>query len=149
MSAVGTDSTTISTTSHPTRGLVLRTQRRTDVGRAVEDAPRVDERLDAGDDEEDLEQEASFAVVPVDDDDDENLKGHAEQHRREQRGGEADVSVAVVDRDAEDVGAHVGEANDGRHAELDLVKALRVEEGAEASEQSEEDGASCRRHLRQ
>jgi hypothetical protein len=34
-------------------------------------------------------------------------------------------------------------------AELDLVEALRVEEGAEASEQGEEDGATCRRHLRQ
>ena len=101
--------------------LVLRTRRRTDVGRAVEDAPRVDERLDAGDDEEDLEHEPSFAVVPVDDDDDENLDEHAEQHRREQRGGEAGVSVAVVDRDAEDVGAHVGEADDGSHAELDVV----------------------------
>ena len=81
----------------------------------------MDERLDAGDDEEDLEHEPSFAVVPVDDDDDEYLEGHAQQHRREQRGGEAGVAGAVVDRDAEDVGAHVGEANDGRHAELDLV----------------------------
>ncbi len=103
------------------KSLALRAQRRTDVGRAAEDAPRVDERLDAGDDEEDLEHKASFAVVPVDDGDDQYLDGHAEQHRREQRGGETDVSVAVVDRDAEDVGAHVSEANDGRHAELDLV----------------------------
>ena len=54
--------------------LVLRDQRPTDVGRAVEDAPRVDERLDAGDDEEDLEHEPSFAVVPVDDDDDDIWK---------------------------------------------------------------------------
>ena len=102
--------------------LGLRSHRRADARRVAKDAPRVDERLHAGEDEEDLEHEASFAVVPVDDDDDdEYLEGHAEQHRREQRGGEAGVAGAVVDRDAEDVGAHVGEANDGRHAELDLI----------------------------
>jgi hypothetical protein len=95
--------------------------RRADVGRAGEDAPRVDERLDAGDDEEDLEHEPSSAVVPVDDDDDEDLDGHAEQHRREQRGGEAGVAGAVVDRDAEDVGAHVRHADAGGHVEPELV----------------------------
>ncbi len=127
--------------------LVLRTNRRTDVRRAVEDAPHVDERLDAGEDEEDLEHEPSLAVVPVSDDDDEDLEGHAEQHRREQRGGEAGVSGAVVDRDAEDVGADVCHADAGGQVEPDLVKALRVEEGAEATDQREEAGASCRRHL--
>ncbi len=86
-------------------------------------------------------------MVPVDDDDDEYLDGHAEQHRREQRGGEAGVAGAVVDRDAEDVGAHVRHADAGGQVEPDLVSALRVEEGAEATDQREEAGASCRRHL--
>ena len=104
----------------------------------------------AGEDEEDLEHEASFAVVPVVNEHDDHLERHAEHHRREQCGGEADVAFLVVDGDAVEVGAHVGDANDGRHAELDLVEALRVEEeGAEAGEQGEEDGATCRRHLRQ
>ena len=87
--------------------------------------------------------------MPVVDDYDEYLEGHAEQHRRKQRGCEADVAFLVVDGDAVDVGPRVGDANDGRQEELDLVEALRVEEGAEASEQGEEDGATCRRHLRQ
>ncbi len=86
--------------------------------------------------------------MPVVDNYVEYLEGHAEQHRRKQRGCEADVAFPVVDRDAVDVGAHVGDADDGRQAELVLVPALRVEEGAEASEQGEEDGATCRRHLR-
>ena len=59
--------------------------------------------------------------MPVDDDDDEYLEGHAEQHRREQRGGEAGVAGAVVDRDAEDVGAHVRHADAGGQVEPDLV----------------------------
>ncbi len=54
---------------------------------------------------------------------------------------EADVAGAVVDRDAEDVGAHVRHADAGGQVEPDLVSALRVEEGDEA-------GASCRRHLK-
>ncbi len=75
-------------------------------------------------------------------------------HRREQRGGEsvteAGVAVAVVDRDAEDVrvGAHVCDANAGGEAEPETLSALRVEEGAEATDQREEAGASCRRHLK-
>jgi hypothetical protein len=108
----------------------------------------VDERLDAGDDEEGLEHEPSFAVVPVDDDDDEYLEGHAEQHRREQRGREAVVAGEVVDRNAEEVGAHNRHADAGGQVEPDLVSALRVEEGAEATDQREEAGASCRRHLK-
>jgi hypothetical protein len=95
--------------------------RRADVHLAGEDAPHVDERLDAGDDEEDLEHEPSFAVVPVGDDDDEDLEGHAEQHRREQRGGEAGVAGEVADRDAEDVGAHVRHADAGGQVEPELV----------------------------
>ncbi len=39
--------------------------------------------------------------MPVDDDDDEYLEGHAEQHRREQRGGEAGVAGEVVHGNAE------------------------------------------------
>jgi hypothetical protein len=101
--------------------LGLRSHRRADARRVAKDAPRVDERLHAGEDEEDLEHEASFAVVPVVDENDEYLEGHAEQHRRKQRGCEADVAFMVVDGDAVDVGAQVGDANDGRHAELDLV----------------------------
>ncbi len=153
MSAVGTDSHTISTTSHPDRSALLSLGVPTcAVSLTLDlasDAARVDKRLDAGEDEEDLEHEASFAAVPVVDNYVEYLEGHAENFRCEQRGGEADVAFLVVDRDAVDVGAHVGDANDGRHAELVLVPALRVEEGAEASEQGEEDGATCRRHLRQ
>jgi hypothetical protein len=104
-----------------TSSLGLGIERRADVGRAGEDAPHVDERLDAGDDEENLEHEPSFAVVPVGDDHDADLDGHAEQHRREQRGGEAGVAGAVVDRDAEDVGAHVRHADAGGQVEPDLV----------------------------
>ncbi len=37
----------------------------------------------------------------MDDDDDEYLEGHAEQQRREQRGGEAGVAGEVVHRNAE------------------------------------------------
>ena len=64
-----------------------------------------------------------------------------------QRGGEAGVAGEVVDRNAEDVGAHVRHADAGGQVEPDLVSALRVEEGAEASDRREEEGASCRRHL--
>jgi hypothetical protein len=59
----------------------------------------------AGEDEEDLEHEASFAVMPVVDEHDEYLEGHAEQHRRKQCGCEADVAFLVVERNAVDVGA--------------------------------------------
>ncbi len=104
-----------------TSSLGLGIHRCADVHLAVEDAPHVDERLDAGDDEEDLEHEPSLAVVPVDDEDDEDLEGHAEQHRREQRGGEAGLAGAVVDRNAEDVGAHVRHADAGGQVEPDLV----------------------------
>ena len=131
-----------------TNSLGLGIHRRADVHLAVEDAPHVDERLDAGDDDEDLEHEASVALVPVDDDDYEDLEGHAEQHGREQRGSEAGVAGEVVDRDAEDVGAHVRHADAGGQVEPDLVYALRVEEGAEATDQRVEAGASCRRHLK-
>ncbi len=110
-----------------------RIHRRADVHLAVEDAPHVDERLDAGDDEEDLEHEPSFAVVSVDDDEEEYLEGHAEHHRREQPGGEAGVAGAVVDRDAEDIGAHVRHADAGGEAKPEILSALRIEEGAEAS----------------
>jgi hypothetical protein len=104
-----------------TNSLGLGINRSADVHLAAEDAPRVDERLDAGEDEEDLEDEPSFALVAVDDDDDEYLKGHAEQHRREQRGGEAGVAGEVVDRNAEDVGANVCHADAGGQVEPDLV----------------------------
>ncbi len=73
MSAVGTDSTTISTVRlHrlASSSLGLGIDRRTDVHLAGEDAPNVDERLDAGEDEENLEHEPSSAVVPVSEDDD-------------------------------------------------------------------------------
>ena len=130
-----------------TSSLSLGIHRCVDVRLAGEDAPRVDEWLDANDDEENLEHEPLLAVVPVDHDDEGDLDGHAEQHRREQRGGEAGVAGAVVDRDAEDVGAHVRNADAGGQGEPDLVYALRVEEGAEATDQREEASASCRRHL--
>jgi hypothetical protein len=148
MSAVGMDSTTISTVLQASNSLGGGIHRRADVRLAVEDAPRVDERLDAGDDEEDLEHEPSFAVVPVDDDDDEDLEGHAEHHQREKRGGEAGLAVAVVDRDAEDVGAHVHHADAGGQVEPEILSALRGEEGAEASDHGEKAGASCPRHLK-
>jgi hypothetical protein len=61
-----------------TSSLGLGINRRADVDLAGEDAPHVDERLDAGDDEENLEHEPSFAVVPVSDDDD-DVMPHAER----------------------------------------------------------------------
>ncbi len=68
------------------------------------------------------------------------------QHLREQCGGDAGVAGEVAQRDAEDIGAHVGEADDGCEEEADLVLELRVEEGTKAGEQGEEAGASGRRH---
>ena len=68
------------------------------------------------------------------------------QHRREQCGGEAGVAGEVAQRDAEDIGAHVDEADDGCEEEADLVSELRFEAGTKAGEQGEEAGASGRRH---
>ncbi len=78
MSAVGTDSHTIHHLASDS--LLIRIELRADVHRAIEDAPRVDKRLDAGPtshDEEDLENDSTLAAVPVDAEHEEYLDGHA------------------------------------------------------------------------
>ena len=117
--------------------------RRADVHVAADHAPDVDERLQAGEDEEDLHCEDELAVVPVGDAHDHNLEEHAQQDRREQPRGEAGPSSAVVDRDAVDVGADVHHAHGGRQRQPHRPSVLWGEEPAQEGDEGEE----ARRHL--
>jgi hypothetical protein len=111
--------------------------RRADVHVAVDHAPDVDERLQAGEDEEDLPREDELAVVPTDDRHDHRLEQHAQQDRREKPRGEAGPPSAVIDRDAVDVGADVYHAHGARQRQPHRPSVLRGEELAQEGEQGE------------
>jgi hypothetical protein len=125
------------------RSFGLDAQRRADVHVVVDHAPDVDERLDTGEDDEDLHREDELAVVPVGDAHDRRLEQHAQQDRREQPRGEAGPPGAVVDRDAVDVGADVHHAHGGRQRQPHRPSVLRGEEPAQDGDEGEE----ARRHL--